>query len=354
MTEESSPSPDLLARMASRGLEDARTELLAELLRHSLVRRTFLRDVLKLTLSNAEACSLAVETQVRNTRAGGTPDLVLEGPRVKIVVENKIDALLTVNQPNEYVKELARWLVEHPDGIAMLGVQGPHARVGHLANACWHRLSVDRGGSTFAQVGSIGIRVFSWQETRDVFERVELDQPDWDFLRLAWLALIPARPIVLGPMERRHLQLLMSPAALEADLLMEDLMRDLPVSLVKHGVAVGRQTIGSDHSWRGFDCRGESGSELWIGVWTRATLQFEHSRLWCQVYARAFGGMGKQHLDRANIRSFAASSVPGGSARGSLVPLEILTGLEHEEQVEQLAQQILRVRRTAAGQSVDA
>jgi hypothetical protein len=106
--------------MATSGPEDARTELLAELIKHPAILRAFLSRIGQAPPRGA----LRISTRQANVFARGIPDLVLEAEGFKVIVEDKLGAEFTDNQPKEYLEELVQWRAKTGGDTVALVIQG--------------------------------------------------------------------------------------------------------------------------------------------------------------------------------------------------------------------------------------
>lgn len=343
------PNPRVVAAMATTGPEDARTELLAELLRHRRLMATFLAATGLDNLVAAEHWEIS--TRKGNEFAAGIPDLVADSQGCKLIVENKLGADFTANQPNAYLRELTRWRA-NSDGLeGALVIQCPRTRLAYIASKAWRKLGAAAPDDNRGRVDGIPVRVISWQDTWSAFDGIELTgEPEIEFLRHAFLELVPPPPIVVGPLRTEHVTMLLDPTVLEAEVLVEDLLAALPDALTQGDVQAGDVASSKSCVYRGFNVRVDGAYELWVGQSARATLKFRESPLWCQVVKAALSDGAKQRLADAGYYVCDPNKLENWG-QGLLVSLKLEPGLEHAALVDSVVRQINEIRELACRSS---
>jgi hypothetical protein len=105
--------------------ENGLTEFLAGLLRVPVIRRVFFHSVLGSDVPEQVLASATVVSEDESASGKGVPDVAIRaGDDVFVLVENKLGAPFTDNQPHEYLRSLKVWKDTRASGLAMLVVQG--------------------------------------------------------------------------------------------------------------------------------------------------------------------------------------------------------------------------------------
>jgi hypothetical protein len=222
----------LLATLMDCGRgENGLTEFLAALLRTPVIRQSFLSDVLGLRLSEDVLAAATVTSEDEAASAKGVPDISIRaGDDIFVLVENKLGAPFTDNQPHEYVRSLKAWKDERPAGRAMLVVQGPDARMQALTDETWRLLAQKLPGlpRTATSYGGVELRFIKWSETRSVLTRLSVEHPVVSYLLQSFLYVLP---IELESTSRivteEYMMKLNDKTVLEAVASVEDVLRDV-------------------------------------------------------------------------------------------------------------------------------
>ena len=341
--------------MVFSGPEDAHTEILLDLLQKPRILRRFLEEVLRIPTGGLTAeDGVEIRTQVANQDARGVPDLhIRRDPHLFVLVENKLKAGFTDNQPGEYMKELRIWKTEHPHGVAALVVQAPEGRLDTLLQHAWGRLAREGCKDRQGENEGVLLRFVSWQETAKSLSDIDLEEdPATAFIRDGLLDLIPTTERMSSiPLTKEIVSVLTDQASLSALTAMGDALRDVASELKERGEVVGKTSIASDFTYWGFYTQEDVAGigRMWIGAFPRAGVRFGRGPLWMQVSGETPVGDGwEQRFELAGIVAHDPSEFPGWG--GTLVALDLEPDKLPEEQARQLADEIQRVRKIATGE----
>ena len=321
-----SPSTSLLANIAGTRVEDSCTEVLAELLRH----RQFAEALLSL-LGLVCPSSYEVSTQVVNQTARGRPDLVLVGGGVYLVIESKVWARLTENQPNEYVKDIA---AKSNLGNRIVTFLVPEDRLAVVRNKVADRLeALHRQDPSTCEVR---VEHLTWTRVRRAFSSVEVSEPLLAYLVESFAQMVETHITVtrLALTEKRQ-RMLENRDVIESFVALSDLVTRLNTHLERDGDQVKR--CGAGEGWFGFSAsRGEQ--TLWIGYVLRAALADDALRLlWVHVTDQ--GAIARLRAEGGEVHE---GRIVGWG--GWLTPLKLSSGIP-EDQVADLSRQLNELRR---------
>jgi hypothetical protein len=108
--------------------ENGLTEFLAGLLRVPPILRAFLHHVIHLHPPDDVLRTATVTSEDEAACEKGVPDIsIRSGDDLFVLVENRLGAPFTDNQPHEYVRSLASWKAERPTGTAVTTSTSPSA-----------------------------------------------------------------------------------------------------------------------------------------------------------------------------------------------------------------------------------
>lgn len=212
----------LTRMLAMECREDAVTEVFASLLEVPLLRHAFLARVLEADAFAGAA--LKVNRQYENKNARGIPDVALEGDDVFVLIENKLGAPLTANQPCQYFEEVRLWKREVPHGHAYLVIQAPEKRIAVLSKKCDELLAA----SCAASLSEVAVRYISWERTAAVFRAAPVDDVVVAFIRDNFSKLVAdAASRTSAPLTKEHVLHLSDPDVLDALSALQKLLADL-------------------------------------------------------------------------------------------------------------------------------
>jgi hypothetical protein len=323
-----SPSCDLLARLATARLEDSCTEVLAELLRYREFREAFFALLAVPEIDGP----WSIRTQAHNVVAAGRPDLVLDAPDARVVVESKVWAHLTDHQPNEYVVEM----LASGRRAKTLAFLVPSSRQRELERLVVERLS--QLALREPRVAEVAVRFVSWSSVRDQLARVDVADPVVGYIRDSFGRMVEvhiARPFL--EMTDRRMKIVKDPEIVEAFIALHDLVNALRARLLGAGETV-TACRGGD-GWFGFYST-SGGYQLWLGLFLRAAVADggRGSLLWAQLPSP---GLGDRVVQAGRIVLDADKVQPLWG--GLVTPLHLREG-GLDAQVEDLLGQVLELR----------
>lgn len=326
--------------------EDQITEIFATLLTDLAFRRAFIQGVVGLELAPAELAAMRVTTQHENRHAKGYPDVGMEAAaRVHILVENKIRAGFTDNQPHEYVLELAGWHARNPAGATCLVIQVPASRCESVAVEAWQRLpGAMRDGPLAGRVQGVDLRIVSWAATAEVFRTVTVADPVLAFIRDNFIMLLDdALGEVATIISEDHITMLSNPKTLEAVAAVEDLVRDLAARFR----ADEQVNLKVSLDVQGFELDPYGARWAWVGTSYRTGAKLREGPLWLQLGGTDFSDAGFDRLRQAGYRVYDPTE-PSWYER-PLIPLKLEAGLDPPALVERLYREVTKIQAIALG-----
>jgi len=335
--------------------ENGLTEFLANLLRTTAILQAFLGEVLAVRLPEDVLGTATVTSEDEAACENGVPDVAIRvGDDLFVLIENKLGAPFTLNQPHEYLQSLKVWKDTRASGHAMLVIQGPDARIPALTEETWRLLGDRLPGlpRTATSYGGVEVRVVSWSDTRRALEGLSIEHPVVSYLLQSFLHLLP---IVLESTSRivtqEHLMRLNDKTVLDAVAAAEDVLSDVGTKLrEKYEVKTERYEL--DFTFCGFcvyprrpDGKRDEPQMFSVSLSARFGSQFCVSPLSMSLgpaYTRldALVRAGWQVIPGADLARFGWDEVP-------TVPLKLTAGLEPVRQAEQIIAAIEEVRRIA-------
>jgi len=322
---------DLLTRIFKVcGNEDMATEVLHCLIENVTVRESYLKQVLKVNVEDSSDTD-NISTQHANEESKGVPDLRIETENSLIIVENKLGAGLTDNQPVEYVKELLR--SEKP--IKQLILQVPNKRLVAVKKEVTRRI--------ISEQDLCLVKVISWEDTVEWLKTADLpDTPVFSYLRQS--ALLLFQKMLTGffqqirlPITEDDVDILLSKGHARATVALIDLLQSVVEELKSVGWNVSAKSVSFEFS--GIYFQRENGLKYWIGTFPRATHIEEKGLLWFQVPKSDDEVLGK--LSQAGFEAIIAEKFGWG---GIIVPLK---GPADAESSEKQAKEIVENIETA-------
>lgn len=333
--------------------EEGLTQYFAALLRDAGVRRTYLNDLLRVRETAHEDALVIAEDNEASKK--GTPDVsITVGGLLRVIVENKLGASFTDNQPHEYVKSLLQWKLSHPEGEVMLVLHAPEHRMQYLQPKLWRLLAANcpgvvRDGSCF---GGVRIRLVPWEQIGELLRDYvsTVNDPVLAFLVRSFVNLLPRRVgAVPVPVSGDNLMLLMKKEVVEAIVAAERLIQSLRQSLshgpYHHKVKVYAELDGQslEVTPLGEGAKTDSTQRFYVGVYPRVGAHFGVSPFLLHLYGSAY------------VNPNVPGIIPGpelavvGWYERPAVPLTVTPDVDSPDQVRLLADQIERVRRQALG-----
>lgn len=279
----------LLLRVLDASCEEDRfTEILGWLLGPGGLLPTFL-ELAELRFAEGALRDVSIGTQHKNKNAKGYPDLAIRGSQVFVLVESKLSAAFTENQPCEYVRELACFA--ETDRAAALVIVAPEKRLTSLHGECWRRLNADPrvAGRASSGVGGIPVRLISWERVASALEGARIFDPAVDYVRRAFTRAVTTRMSELSPpLTEEHATMFADRATLAGVAALEDLVRDTEAVFKRNGYAVKDYT---DRTTRGFCATpgGASELEVWVGTCFRTGAALAISPLIVHLTGSGFG-----------------------------------------------------------------
>lgn len=352
------PDVRLLATLMDHGRgETGLTEFFAQLLRVPAVSQAFLCEVLGLHLPKKALRAVTVVTDDDAASERGVPDISIRAADdLFVLVENKLGASFTANQPHEYLRSLMKWKDSRPSGRAMLVVQVPDARVRAVTEETWRLLEDRLAGlpRTDSGYGGVEIRVISWSATGQALADVSVEHPVVSYLLRSFLHLLP---LTLESTSRtvteEYLMKLTDKAVLEALAAAEDVLRDVGKKLQeRYEIKTPRNQL--DFTYCGFDAypRLPDGKK-------------DEEKCFSVSLSARFGakfGVGPLHMSLANgytkieaLKRAGWQVIPGKEmlafewAEYPAMPLQLRAGLKPQKQSEQVIADIEEIRRIALG-----
>jgi hypothetical protein len=337
----------VIARLVFAGPEDAHTELLAELLRVPDLQRAFCERVLG--LPDRLDQPLNVATQVGNRSAAGFPDLSIEGPGLHILVESKLGAGLTPNQPGEYMRELAIRRA-NSGGRALLALLVPVSRMEHMRVQLRNRLGLPELTGAVAEHHGVGLRLISWAEVAEALRDVQVADPVIAYLRDSFVDLVP-RIISYAPvpLTREHIAIVNTQNFALAHVAIADMLDAVRKALKERGEIVA-ESKGKDLAWGGFTTRpaDNPGLTIWIGYHYRLAVRLpDSSPLWMQFGGAAFGTNAQARMRQSDFPLIEAQAyIPEGWG-GLMTPLRLSLSEDQDAHVRQVIEMVDRARQFA-------
>ena len=327
--------------------ENAITEFLCGLLRAPLIRRTFLRELLDLNVPDNVVAAAIVESEPGDASARGVPDIqILSGTELFVLVENKLGAGFTNNQPHEYFDALRSWLRENPTGVACLVIQAPARRLASLEVEARSILRHRFGAGS----SPVALRFVSWERCAEVLEGIQVPSAVLAYLVRSFVTMLPRRiESTSRPLTSEDVLRLMSPENLEAVAALEDLLRDVRAALVGRKYALKSSSDEKSFDSQGFEVLGdaECRGDLWVGISHRFGARFRCSPLLVQLIGRDLANVeavklsGRTVIDGSELISFDWVNRPA-------IPLTLPSGRTAHEHAETVVLEIEEIRRLAA------
>ncbi len=283
------PSPLLLARLLTRGPEDSATEVLAELLRQPVLQAAFIHH-LDSTVMEAHG---SVATQVTNQHAPGRPDLVLERAGLTVMIEAKIGAGFTENQPGGYLEELRRRCADKPGHKTILAILVPERR----RHAVWAEVC-DLAGceqtKSFRSNASdrVTMMLTTWTELVLALDSSQPLGPNMKWLLESFNHIVQTHiNPEIAHLDEETMEALRQPATIKAAIALTNLVGDLKGRLESLQYATTALRAGA--TWYGFYATPPNQPELnfWVGYYHVATYELERVEecpLWMQLTGRGF------------------------------------------------------------------
>jgi hypothetical protein len=326
----------LTRMLAMECREDAVTEVFASLLEVAPLRTAFLRHVLE--ADEIAELPLRVDRQYENRNARGIPDVALHGDGVFVLIENKLGAPLTPNQPCEYFEEVRRWKADARGGHGYLVIQAPEKRLGVLSAKCTELLKA----KCAEYLEDVPVKCISWERTARAFQEVTLADPVAAFARNNFTKLVSdVASRASAPLTKGDIMLLRDRAVLDALCNLQRLMADLRAR-------ADREEAYETKVWWDFADvsievwpRGDKSRHVYIVCSYDAALRVGGGPLWLQLSGDAFRSAGmKSRLAAAGHQLHAPQP---DWVEGAITPLELVADLDPPEQVERLWQAVVRI-----------
>jgi hypothetical protein len=339
--------------------ENGLTEFLAGLLRTPSILSAFLHDVLRLDVPDDVLRMVTVTSEDEAASKKGVPDTsIRSGDHLFVLVENKLGAPFTDNQPHEYVRSLAAWKAARPAGSAVLVVQGPEARMSALRNETWRLLEQRLPGlsRTASAYGGVELRFISWWDTQRALTSVTVEHPVVSYLLKSFLHVLP---IVVESTSRivteECLMKLNDKTVLEAIAAAEDVLSDVG-RMLRERYEVKTDSNELDFTYSGFtvyprlpDRTRDERRGFSVSLSARFGAHFGLSPLSVSL------APGYERIDA--LKQAGWRVVPGSElARFEwfpwpTVPLNLQAGLEPIRQAEHVVADIEQIRRIALGEA---
>jgi hypothetical protein len=337
-----------LSRMlAMECREDAVTEVFASLLELPPLRDAFIHRVLG--APEIDGSDLRVERQYENRNARGIPDVVLHSKNVFLMIENKLGALLTDNQPCEYLKEVLHWKVGAPEGHGYLIVQMPAKRLATLTLECQARLA----GLAAEDLARVPVRYITWEMTAAAFREVRLDAPAAAFVRDNFSKLVEeVASRTSAPLTKEHVMNLNDAKVLGAVSALQNLMSDLKKRAERDG------DFGVKMCWDFSDVSievwpsGDKGRSLYIVCSFDAGVRLRGGPLWAQLSGAAF----KDVAVKAKLVAMGIHLHPRMPdwVDGDVAALELQPDVDPPVQCERIWEKVVAIVNAAAPVAVGA
>jgi hypothetical protein len=346
----------LLAALMDVGRgENGLTEFLASLLRHPLMMRAFLTDVLGLHVSQDLLATTIVSSEDDRASLKGVPDISIRaGDALFVLVENKLGAPFTDNQPHEYMRSLQAWKDERPDGRAMLVVQAPDSRIAALTEETWRALGerIPDRPKTGTAHGGVEVRIVSWSDTGKTLAGLSVEEPVASYLLRSFLHLLPiALESTSRVVTEEHLMKLNDKTVLEAFAAVEDVLHDVGVKLRKtYEVKTSKDHL--DFTFCGFEVyprlangKRDEDANFSVALSARFGARFGVSPLSVTLGAAydrtdALRQAGWRVIPGADVAVFEWSDLP-------TVPLKLIAELDPVRQAERVVAEIEEILRIA-------
>jgi hypothetical protein len=292
--------------------EDQLTEILAAVLQYPEYRLAFCCDVLGLRQVEVDT-KTSVETQPENETAHGQPDVRIPLRKSFVLVENKLAAGFTPNQPGEYIKE-----VKNKHG-KFLVIQVPKRRLAWARSEC--------GDNPL-------ICLVTWEQTLLALGKVRARDSVGQYLGESLISLLQnVLPKLPYPLQEETMTILRSPDYWQATTDLFNLMAAL-------------RKVMSDRGWvfkankepfakGGFFKKGDR--DPWVGFFPLASTKHGTGDLWFQ-YGVDLESREAKGIRKMKKKVFDANQFDGWG--GILVPLAVVKADTIEQQAEKLADEI--------------
>jgi hypothetical protein len=320
------------------GTEDAHTELFAELLRINELADAFTKELLGFQMERSALEEQEVETQWQNVEGSGRPDVAIRAPSYFVLVENKLGAGLTKNQPGGYLEELASWKSSHESGTAVLCIQVPASRLESIERKVWEALKLPLDTGVTAEVRRVGIRLITWQQTADVFGGVALSDPIAAYLRDCFCELIPTSTThVPLELDEERLEMINDIRMQNAVVALQDTLARLRRKVREQDYKTGDAAGPADFSYQGFALqRADKGG--WLVIFWQLAAYHKCSPLFLYFHDLDPHDARLEAVRAQKFDCYDTQVFPNWG--GTAIPLKINASLDHNEQVEQLLDQI--------------
>lgn len=347
--------PGFIATVISAGSgEESITQYLAGLLRDPGILRAYLGELVPglgdVSVDEAVVCAEDEECSER-----GRPDIsIVVGSRLMVIVENKLGAAFTNNQPHEYFNALLKWKREHPSGTAALAIHAPDPRLTLLTQESWERVSrfgLERDGDS---CGGVLVRFVGWSSVERALaaHRSAISEPVLAYLLRSFLHLLPtAVQAVSQPLTKEHVMHLADRTVLEAFANAEDLVWDIRALLNREHKSEIKSGIdgASIAFWpKCADGKPDRRKEFYVGLYARVGAKFGISPLLIQL-------TGEDYINIDAIRQSGRRVVEGNElavfnwVERPAIPLEVQSDVDPPAQANRLVAEIEAVRKLALG-----
>jgi hypothetical protein len=327
--------------------ENALTEFLCGLLRDPEVRQRFIHEVLDLEVPVEVIASASVRSEPEDATERGVPDLeILSGEELFVLVENKLGAAFTDNQPHRYFESLCAWHARFPNGLACLVIQAPARRLAGLEVEA-RRLLGEHCGNVLA--AEVVIRFIPWERSAEILGRIQSPRPVLAYLIRSFVTMLPRHiESVSRPMTKDDVMRLTDSANLEAAAALEDLLRDVRGHL-KRKYRLKPSSDETDFGSQGFDVlspEGGDGDALWVGISHRFGAHFRCSPLLVHLVGDDLG-----NIDR--LREAGHIVVDGGDLQKldwldrPAIPVPLTPGLDPANHAAAVVREIEEIWRMA-------
>jgi hypothetical protein len=343
-----------VARLVQAGMgENVLTEFLAGLLRDITIREAFVTGTLGLPVPTEVVSAASVRSEPEDATDRGIPDMELRsGDDLFILVENKLGAPFTANQPHQYMQSLMKWRQAHPHGIACLAIQAPERRLLALQEEAWRILAesfpeAKRSGSSFADVT---VRFISWEHTASALKSIELRDPIVEYLCRSFLQILPLGLASVSRIITEEYRMRLSDIqTLEAVASLEDLLRDVRQRM-SAAYTIKPSSDTSEFSYQGFEVKLKEsdgrGVSVWVGISARFAARFHVTPLLVHLTGAVVGNMN-------SVRASGFTVIPrddvvaGGWDDGPVVCLKVAPDMDPTTQADEVVRQIESIRRRA-------
>ncbi len=347
----------LAAAITAGGGEESITQFLAGLLHDKELLAAYLSAVLP--EANALPLDAVVRAEDEDGSEKGVPDIsITVDSRLRLLVENKLGAPFTDNQPHEYVKTLATWKRENPAGVAALVLHAPEGRLPHLLGETSARMgsraaALPQEGESY---GGVLVRAMGWSAMERLLAShlATVTDPVFEFLLRSFLYLLrPSAQAVAKPLTKDHIMHLTNRAVLEAITAAEDLLRDVRALLNRsHKSEIKCEMDGQGVAvWpKNADGKPDKAKEFYVGLYARVAARFGTSPFIVQltgddyVNIEAVRASGRRVVEGAELQVFDWVERP-------IVPIDLLADLDPPEQAKRVANEIEAVRTIALGKT---